>query len=419
MSGPKISEAELRKRRLDKLIGEENIRIQELNRQIRKLNCVICDLTRQKDMAIAKYNGFISSLDESKVARLENIQLSFEAEYTNLISSINYNDADGVNRAIEQVVNADCIKRFWNNIIETKDILDRNDSIAEKVYIPDNLDFSFKTKNTDSEISLVKFIDKIENSYSIDEQLWAEQLITQIDILLSGNEFINDDKDTLSKYKLLLSVIVSGEQNKGVSTVELVDIASFVKKIAKYVDIYHTYVSNAMELGSKINPISSFYSTQEIEAEKNAIEKIMSEKLSQDYIEKSINEVMKKHGYNVDSGSKIKGQNNPQKDNIIDRIYQNADKHIRVFSSASGHTVMEVVGDCSSESEIKKRYDEQVAFCKLYPEIVEELERDYDIIINTKKNMEPQSSCKEIVSENTGSNEIHKKRDIEEEKAMR
>lgn len=421
MSGPKVSEAELKRNRLDELIRNENLKISMLNSKIRMLEGVLREFAQKKKNIVEKYNELLLNCGETRKKEFEALYSYFNAECENLVRSIDYRNIGGVQEAIHRITNSECISSFWKSVCELRKTLDEFHTDNTDNFKINNVDVSIDIKNSALEEGLADYIDKLENSYSSDEIKLAEKLLVHMEVLISGNEFIGDDFNMMEKYHRELESVVLDKNRGKVRGVSVENISAYIKSVSKYTECYHEYVSYAIELGITPSPISKFYTADEIAAELNAIKKQMTYTLSQRYIEHSINEVMIRHGYKLDSNLQVVGAVTNSQSACIDNVYQNNDKHIRIFSSASGHTVMEVVGKCSSEEDQRKRYNEQVAFCELYPEIIEELERDYDIRITTKKDMKSKLSCRELIEKNSLDNNRQKckSKDCEREMAMR
>ena len=135
--------------------------------------------------------------------------------------------------------------------------------------------------------------------------------------------------------------------------------------------------------------IKDFSSKEELEKEIESLKIKNQEITKRDYIQEQLDEVMRKHGYNViDSADILKDR----KENEI--LYGvNDSTGINVFMSDDSSLVtMKVVGigfdEEITERESDRLYAEQCNFCSMHPELVDEL-RTRGIIFEEKKYNKP------------------------------
>ena len=152
--------------------------------------------------------------------------------------------------------------------------------------------------------------------------------------------------------------------------------------------VYKEYCTQCFDLEGGPAAMSDFSSVAEL---KEAAEKMRERakcRLSSEYIKRQIDDVMKKHGYDVVNSELLheadaKGQ----------ALYGvDKDSAINVFVSDEGQVTMRVVGigfdEDISEQESERLYQQQCAFCSLHPQLTKELEMR-GVILHTKKHNPP------------------------------
>lgn len=414
MSGPKTSTAVINRQQLNWLMQNEKKRMSALMKQRRILDNDLCAIKKSKDDIIAKYDELIAACGESQKKEMQNAYNYFIDEYNGLINSINRNDIDNIEKSINSIRRANCISSFREKIYKIRNLVDRPQA-SEDNYQTQIIDVKADFTENFYEYGMEYYIQKLENAHNSDKLEAAKTLLQSLNLLLNEAEFLSNDKETIQNYHDKLNQMIENNQYQ-----EFTCIADKIKKISSYVKNYHDYVMYAMELNIVPINISDFRNAEEIKAQleavKNQVELIFSHK----YIENSINEVMSKHGYMININLKLKGAKDSQ-ENILDAVYEskNYNSHIRVLSCVSGHTVMEIVGDYSSEAEKEKRHNEQAKFCKLYPEIIKELQEVYGIEFTNNTEMPVGSACKEIVVADRSTDTAQGNQPKEQEMAMR
>ena len=154
--------------------------------------------------------------------------------------------------------------------------------------------------------------------------------------------------------------------------------------------LYSDYLKEIFYSGKENKKlIKDFSSKEELEKEIESLKIKNQEITKRDYIQEQLDEVMRKHGYNViDSADILKDR----KENEI--LYGvNDSTGINVFMSDDSSLVtMKVVGigfdEEITERESDRLYAEQCNFCSMHPELVDEL-RTRGIIFEEKKYNKP------------------------------
>ncbi len=152
--------------------------------------------------------------------------------------------------------------------------------------------------------------------------------------------------------------------------------------------LYAEYEKECFDLSAPLKNITSFDSKSAIEEEIAAAKKCAEARLSKEYIQRQINEVMAKHGYDIVRSDMLTKAN--QNGQVLYGVDQ--DTAIDVFVSDENQVTMRVVGigfdSDISEAENERLFQKQCAFCSMHPQITAELAMR-GVVLHTKKHMPP------------------------------
>lgn len=180
-------------------------------------------------------------------------------------------------------------------------------------------------------------------------------------------------------------------------------MTSLVKnEIAEMEYLYAEYLKECFDQSSPPLQMRDFNSKKEIEdaiedAKENAVTNV-----SKDYIKRQIDEVMKKHGYDIVRSDMLAEAN--QSGQVLYGV--DKDTAINVFVSDENQVTMRVVGvgfDSNiSEAEGERLFQQQCAFCSMHPQITAELAMR-GVILHTKKHMPPDKKFNKKIQTKTKS----------------
>ena len=163
----------------------------------------------------------------------------------------------------------------------------------------------------------------------------------------------------------------------------------FIKRdTEEALDLYAEYIRECFDTAGEPKKFGDFSDKGEIKREISAVKAKAEAALSKEYIRRQIDEVMAEHGYDIIRSDVL---SEAQARNMI--LYGvNDDTAINVFVSEENNVTMRVVGvgfDTEmTESEEDELFEQQCAFCKIHPQITEELKKR-GVILETRKHNPP------------------------------
>lgn len=436
MSGPKVSEYSVydydvydyeserrseEERRYKEMLNNERNRIKEVQRELGRLERAVAEFKykmqeyeRQYHFRRKKYKGNADTL-----AGIENSYSIFSAQCKSIISSVDRSSTEGIQAGIDKLNTTDCFDIFVESMDEICKLSEKSDE--KKFVIPESLKIRCEIKEAVAEKSLTEILDEleIEKNKGIAEK--AQLLLFTADELAANDLCICSDEEVIAEIRKKLNSIIEGTFSDDADRYITTQTVA-LKGISEYVKMYNDYRAYMISSGLKSVDIKRFYTRDELKRQVEITRKEYLEREQARYVSMAIDEVMQSLGYDIMTDVCVKGTAVIDPD-IADSIYENQDgTHIRAFVNPNGVTVMEIVGDSSTEEQRHERYNEQVAFCELFPEIITELESRYGIVLNKVKYKEPQMECKEIEHINKSqesSREHRKSKTAEIERSMK
>lgn len=440
MSGPKVSEYSIstsyvdysfeyddfdyeseqrreEERRYKEMLNNERNRIQEVRRELGRLERTVADFKykmqeyeRQYNIRREKYKGNADAL-----AGIENAYSIFSAQCKSMISSVDRKSTEGIQSGIDKLNATDCFDVFVESMDEVCKLSQKTDE--KKFVIPESLKIRCEIKEAVAEKSLTEILDELEAEKNKGIAEKAQLLLFTADELEANDLCIRSDEAVIADIRGKLNSIIEGnfseDADRYIATQTVV-----LKGISEYVKMYKDYQAYMISSDLKPVDIKRFYTRDKLKRQVEITRKEYLEREQARYVSMAIDEVMQSLGYDIMTDVCVKGVAFTDPD-ISDSIYENQDgTHIRAFVNPNGITVMEIVGDSSTEKQRNERYKEQVAFCKLFPEIITELESRYGIVLNKVEYKELQMECKEIEhinksQENSGERRKRKTSEIE------
>lgn len=273
-------------------------------------------------------------------------------------------------------------------------------------YLKGEADYKEKTKfvqllKTTKRKSL-EFQDIKENSKSNSGQIskdfneYMEHLVELINNFVHMDYLFTDSKaKALSIYNQIINLKESNK-NQDQKTTEIKRMERNFNILRELIsidieetkDLYNEYVSECILASVEPKGIRGFSSKNQLKNEIYEMRKSANKKTVRIYIQEQIDEVMAKHNCNIIKSDILE----PVKKGNRKLYGIDDDTAINVFLSEDNETTMAVVAVGFDESLGKKEnealYQEQWNFCKLYSNIVADLEAR-GIIFNTKEHRPP------------------------------
>lgn len=396
MSGPKYSEAELKKMEKERL---ERERIEKIQRQKRELEDA-------KNKYLEEINSFLKFKKELLIYCRTNNDKLFETEIKEskkIVEEFNITNPstkEELLKATQELVSMrEEQKKRLNKAIE-------NSSEREKLRIIDHI-------ATQNRINIFE-----DSMIEIDELEPYRELIQEANNIV---EVFDEDKKNISKLTKKLEELINGKKVDVHSANQLADIIRYQiedisNKYKDYSKAYEEYIVKAEYVCEEIKRIDSFTSIDEIEAECNRLDNLGNEKDKLEYISSSIKEVMDKYGHNIIRNDvfSISGQSYQR-----DVYHYSKDSVLRFTQNKKGAMVIDVayISDKEKLSEVEKQIavNNMQSFCKQYPEILKELD-EKGIVFKKKVNIPPNDSCivleKNSTKENIENPKVKKKREL-------
>jgi hypothetical protein len=444
MSGPKISKAELEARK-QRQLAEEKRRKADIIFEIKsnenrfihsnieindyeiheKLNKKFLEIKERYYKKLEKLSKKATS--KRKVQDLEDIRKNFENIFNEfkekydeifltLENNINKIEQNEIYKVKDEIINL--IDQFpveGNNQMELiskkmekllKKFLGTADRDISKIEDIKFQNIKLEKRERKKGLSSIKRENIKHNTLSISEKQEAQiKEIQTDDILEEISNFIKSDKYTRknkNEFLYMKQEILALKENNEIDldikealVLEKINIIQEELKNIKFDNrrielLYSDYLKEIFYSGKENKKlIKDFSSKEELEKEIESLKIKNQEITKRDYIQEQLDEVMRKHGYNViDSADILKDR----KENEI--LYGvNDSTGINVFMSDDSSLVtMKVIGigfdEEITERESDRLYAEQCNFCSMHPELVDEL-RTRGIIFEEKKYNKP------------------------------
>ena len=152
--------------------------------------------------------------------------------------------------------------------------------------------------------------------------------------------------------------------------------------------VYKEYCTECFDLDDEPAALADFSSLDELKEAAQQMRERARCRMSGEYIRRQIDDVMKKHGYDL-----VRSELLHEADASGQALYGvDKDSAINVFVSDEGQVTMRVVGigfdEDITEAESEKLYQQQCAFCSLHPQLTKELEMR-GVILHTRKHNPP------------------------------
>ena len=185
-----------------------------------------------------------------------------------------------------------------------------------------------------------------------------------------------------------------------------IDINFSIKPNDERKEKYEKYLIYAKECNlKKTKELKEFNNLEDLQKEIDKLEEKYNKKAEEEYIEQSVNEVMKELGYDIISSDILSDYE--ESENIEHKaIYAfEDDTGIEVFSSDSGTLMMEVVNISEYTKEISEddrnlAFEKMQKFCEKYPVIIEKL-KEKGIELKNIEYMPPDKSfTKKVIVSN-------------------
>lgn len=189
-------------------------------------------------------------------------------------------------------------------------------------------------------------------------------------------DFLHSQEMTVSHRKAvqdILSDMHSAPQRKELYYQEYLKISALIRiQMHSMKLLYQQYQNECFDMPeNEIKKFSDFQTPEEITQETEHIRQKAGTALEKDYIRRQIDDVMTKYGYDVLQSELLSPADGQT-------LYQvNSDTAVNVFVSDQNQVTMRVVGigfDTNiTPEEDETLFQEQCAFCRMHPQIVEEL----------------------------------------------
>lgn len=328
MSGPKYGEYELMIR--------ERLRIEEENRR-----AILKKKEERKSLYEREKSGQLNKMLNDKITKL---QKSIEKNSNTVLKNFTYSE--------EKNVEID-LKR------ETTD----NRTVKEEL------------KNTKNK--------KVYEEYNKEKELAEEQLIYEEENIEQDSIIKSIYSKEIQGFKSRLDLIENQDDIK----IKLQEINRLIEQInllqteistnREYIlDKYEEYMVYIEECSE--NNVKTFKSIKELETEIEKLKNKYNKLAEEEYIEKSVNEVMQELGYDIILSETLENIEIDSEDKM-GNVYSFEDETgIQVFTSDSGTIMLEVVNISDNtveitESDRELAVNKMKSFCDKYPLIIEML----------------------------------------------
>lgn len=397
MSGPKYSEAELKRMEAERLEAERQ-------KQLEQLRII---LEEAKGRLRNEYEGLFFVKDE--LLRLERQITNDDDEYyvnkikqlLKEIKAIPYDFSGDKERIEERILEVKSVISCFKEKLE--DLLYKNE---ENQYVKQIKEANKNETQLVSNISVFDngiftkyydILDKCRNAYNV-----LEEDRKSLDSLSERLAKLLREKDNILEIDKTFKILESA-------------LRKAIKEYDKKLKLYDDYVVKAVTLNETVKEISEFTSCNEIWMENERLDSDIREKDKLEYISQVIEEVMVEFGHNIVRSDVMQTKPNVHNDKKFE--FGN-DGIISVRQSKDGAILMEVaiVGDDSdlSQYEKQKAVSKMIDFCSQYPEMAKRIE-EKGVIFKQIRNMPPEECFAKKISRNeiTQKNEKARSKNIE------
>lgn len=381
MSGPKYSEAELRRMEAERL--EE-----ERQKQLEQLRII---LEEAKGRLRKEYEGLFCVKD--KMVQLER-QIN------------NSDDKYYVKKIRQLLIEIEAIpcdfsgdkERIENRILEVKSSIS---SFKEKLE-----DLLYKNEENQY-VKQIKSVNKDETQSASNISVYDNEVFVKCYNILDKSRNIynvsEEDKKSLNCISKHLSTLLEEKDNilEIDKTFKILESAlhKAIKEHEKKSNLYDDYVVKAVTLNETVREISGFASLNELSTEIERLDNDIREKDKLEYISQVIEEVMAEFGHDIVRSDVMQTKNNVYGDKKFE--FGN-DGILSVRQSKDGAILMEVaiVGDDSelTQYEKQKAVSKMIDFCSQYPEIAKRIE-EKGVIFKQIRNMPPEECFAKKISQ--------------------
>jgi len=443
MSGPKIDQAELERQRKAELERQRQERLRKIREETEKLNTEISSAKAQINHIDKYLHSEIRNIGDAEemasiIKKLHELKISYKYQLTNALGIDVPTEPDAIFTCAQNLAGkTNSIMANYSNEVKPleKRIVDYNKQLEIQNKL-NSINFSTereKTKNIEDFDFTIKLDNVAQSDIEQNVKERAKQILSEIEELVNSESIQESDmKDLLAIASNIYKTAFETNNSFEAATIEYqVAKPQIVKNMAIFDDIYQDYYAEYvtyLELlnSHKTTPVKivpkrkyRFGSIDELQSEMALLaesSKTMSEKK---YIREQIDDVMQKFGYDMSSEIIF-----DEKHTGNHYICENKSKPsaIHVYLSEKNQIMMEIVGVGksntnsvtatiiqSSDLEAQERnilLNEQVSFCKLHPQIVEELKKR-GIILNEKKRNAPSlEHCSKIIRTSADDNAI-------------
>lgn len=397
MSGPKYSEAELKRMEEERLEEERKKKLEEMRRILEEARG---RLKREYDN-LNDVKGEIKKL-EKQISEKDDFYYVDQIQRLLVdISKIKY-DMSGGKEIIEHRIIQ--IKETAENF--KKQIGDLVYKNGENTYVKQMKTVEQESEKEKSNIGILQeqtydkyyeLLEECEYLYEViaEDGKVIESISKRLKLLLENKEDIHE----IEKMYCILKSKVHDSQ----------------KKLAWRLSLYDDYVIKAATLNESIQNLKDFQSLDYLKKEIERLDMEIKENDKLEYISKAIEEVMLECGHEIVRSDIVR-----QSTNLYQKSYFDFDGDgvISVTQSSEGAIVMEiaVVGDDDivSQYEKEKAVNKMISFCSQYPELAKRLE-EKGIIYKQVRNMPPDECFVKKLSRNEINRQNKKRRKNDEQ----
>lgn len=377
MSGPKVDMANVRKQEKDRLI-RERLRRQQLAQEI--------EAQLESFRESVKQLSLIDTMDVPAQELMEQVQKKLQEHLEAVREGNETFDVSEARQALQQTV-----QEFQTQL---QTLQRRGAAIQERAENETRMRQASEQLGGEKRRSIAFLQKKTETGPSAQEQ--RDQLEGELQELMAHPGLNAVHKSTLLNFQRQLdtvSITTVLENFRQVKAVIMTDLR-------KLEAAYSQYRLECFDMEAM--PLSSFKNVEEIQQAIEIARERSEKNLEKEYIQRQIDQVMAKHGYNV-----IESQQLEQLNTAGQTFYEvNENTAINVFVSNNSQVSMRVVGigvsDAISAQEDDMLYEQQCAFCAMHPQITAELAMR-GVMLTTKEHKAPDRKYnKKIVAKERG-----------------
>lgn len=377
MSGPKVDMANVRKQEKDRLI-RERLRRQQLAQEI--------EAQLESFRESVKQLSLIDTMDVPAQELMEQVQKKLQEHLEAVREGNETFDVSEARQALQQTV-----QEFQTQL---QTLQRRGAAIQERAENETRMRQASEQLGGEKRRSIAFLQKKTETGPSAQEQ--RDQLEGELQELMAHPGLNAVHKSTLLNFQRQLdtvSITTVLENFRQVKAVIMTDLR-------KLEAAYSQYRLECFDMEAM--PLSSFKNVEEIQQAIEIARERSEKNLEKEYIQRQIDQVMAKHGYNV-----IESQQLEQLNTTGQTFYEvNENTAINVFVSNNSQVSMRVVGigvsDAISTQEDDMLYEQQCAFCAMHPQITAELAMR-GVMLTTKEHKAPDRRYnKKIVAKERG-----------------